>query len=197
MTRPRRRSRRAAEQINLTWHGVGDGSIRRPDSRWAAPHTLPVELPDREQLRMQVRARIDDLHARGALDEGSYDVLDQVLDDLRRQVEAAIRTEARGRENVASRLLAIDVEHHGRESLRLAHHLASLAEVRAELGAWRAELSGSQHESTRTEQDTPVLQQGLPPLPGADGCGPLVPLPQTNLDRLTGGHLRPLDSKGA
>ncbi|GHG59020.1 hypothetical protein GCM10012320_32890 [Sinomonas cellulolyticus] len=109
----------------------------------ALPHPQLAPVPAVADLLAETTRRVDDLHAAGALDEGSYTVLDHYLDAAHHTMDTAADRHARSQLDFLRRAETNEDRTHRETWDALAHASADLEDAEAHLAHARTALTGT------------------------------------------------------
>lgn len=184
--RHRPRPAPSARYIDLTmWNDRGDPvmtRIDRPDALHPVDHDHPTEVPVVEVLERKVIDLVDQLAEQHALDAGTPDVADRLVDQWRAGWDARVEQEADGRRRTAARLVAVAVQnaHHAAHDRR--GHEDELSVFLSQQGWLRRQVTGhSETSPLHPVGDADRLLQLPPPaeLPPARLAGRLRSVPSS------------------
>ncbi|KHL00275.1 hypothetical protein [Sinomonas humi] len=131
----------------------------------ASPHPHLAPVPATVDLLAETTRRIDALHAAGALDEGSYTVLDHFLDADHHTMDTAAERHARAQLDFLRRAETAEKRTHHETWHTLQTALAALAEAEARLAEAATALTGTP-VAPRTTDHAPLPQTSRTPAPG-------------------------------
>ncbi|TDO48248.1 hypothetical protein EV651_12314 [Kribbella sp. VKM Ac-2571] len=164
--KPRRIENHDSLIIDLPgWNAGGDvlSDIRRIDSVSPLDHSLAGPAPLQRDCELECTQLISQLAERGALDAGTHDVLDDLIDTQGPMWHAHVSQEADARRRRGAQLYAVATQHYVEE----AHTLSRLrdqeiAAIEVERHA-TGQLLGQNHPTTTSTGGQPIAAVAGPP----------------------------------
>lgn len=153
--------------VDLQAWNNGEGpvtTIARPDSLSPMDHTLPAIDPRIADARLTVTQVIADLAARGALDAGTFDVLDDWIDRQKHEWLTIVEAQTLDRRKTMERLLAQHVENFVHDAAILVDLRTRTRDAELTFAHWRDQVNG--HPATATPPTgTPTGEPVVPSTP--------------------------------